>query len=793
MCDNGTFVRTAPGRRKEDCKPCPEGTKNDGFAGFRACGCQDEFYRLDRFDKCYPCPDSGVRCFNESMTLEAGYYWQWISKSEKDYYINFTNNLQIFDDSYDRDLVQFNGSFPKHYQCPRSESCLGGLDAECAEGYTGPLCAVCDKKHYQLIATCFKCPAVHWLIFQICAILLVVVIIIYVVFKGKQRKAGAKRSLTDIILARLKIIVSFYQISSGTLDAFSYVQWPSALTKMSEYAKFVQLNILQIAPLHCFNSRLKMDAYADLVITCSMTAGVILVALAYYHLKRVYLSKRAGKSSIQTDLDATKEACYRNVFLFIFVTYPQTCSKIFQMLPASCHKICQDSSEQQCSSYLKADYSITCFTDKYNQYVILAYAALIYPFAVPLLTVAVLWKYYHKKTLQEAANVALSDEELRSNTKESEKRTRSVDERKQVIKTDSKMCQNTNISKKENHVIKKGDEHLEVISEEQDTIAVANETASPKKTPNSRHIRFMGGEVKHDQLQPVGNYPDENKMSRDEKRPRRQPLSLSKAVRAISETKKVFSNQKGSTSEKKGRRLGRSVVATVPIVAGMSFIFENYADNCWFWETIEMTRKLLLTSSLALIGAEGRNSLGVASMLSGCYAILHAHFMPIPDKFEHALQLTSLLVTFANTCIGMMLKIDQGALLDADAKIMDSLIITVLLVTANVMVTALVVVKYSVAVGQSIYYLIKNPRCSLSCCLSIMLTIDEVQSEARSMASNSGWKTKNLVKPSNDFQVSGVRDAAGEYGLTEVDMNDGGESNEDQEGDEEEKINDEDE
>ena len=71
--------------------------------------------------------------------------------------------------------------------------------------------------------------------------------------------------------------------------------------------------------------------------------------------------------------------------------------------------------------------------------------------------------------------------------------------------------------------------------------------------------------------------------------------------------------------------------------------------------------------------------------------MLHAQYKPIPDRFEHLLQLASLLMTFANTCIGMMLKIDNSALLDDDAKIMDSMIMTVLLVTANVMVTALVV------------------------------------------------------------------------------------------------------
>ncbi|KAK3723362.1 hypothetical protein QZH41_004906 [Actinostola sp. cb2023] len=139
------------------------------------------------------------------------------------------------------------------------------------------------------------------------------------------------------------------------------------------------------------------------------------------------------------------------------------------------------------------------------------------------------------------------------------------------------------------------------------------------------------------------------------------------------------------------RRSERAVVAPIPVVAALGFIYENYTVDCWFWETIEITRKLLLTSSLALIGAEGRTSLGVASVLSGVYAMLHAQYKPIPDRFEHVLQLTSLLVTFANTCIGMMLKIDQTKILDDDAKIMDSMIISVLLVTANVMVTVLVV------------------------------------------------------------------------------------------------------
>lgn len=147
------------------------GTEPERFAGFRACQCQSHYYRLNRFDRCYPCLSYGVTCSNESLTLNPGYYWQWISEYEKNYYNNFTEDLQIFDNSYNKSLALFNGSFPRPYQCPRPLSCKGGMNAECTHGYRGPLCAVCSEGHYKLVATCFKCPAFHWLIFQVCYVL----------------------------------------------------------------------------------------------------------------------------------------------------------------------------------------------------------------------------------------------------------------------------------------------------------------------------------------------------------------------------------------------------------------------------------------------------------------------------------------------------------------------------------------------------------------------------------------------------------------------------------------------
>ena len=73
------------------------------------------------------------------------------------------------------------------------------------------------------------------------------------------------------------------------------------------------------------------------------------------------------------------------------------------------------------------------------------------------------------------------------------------------------------------------------------------------------------------------------------------------------------------------------------IVEGIHFIYENYNERCWYWEIVETIRKLILTSCLSLIGAEGRTYIGMAAMASGFYAVAHAQARPIPDKFEHLL------------------------------------------------------------------------------------------------------------------------------------------------------------
>jgi hypothetical protein len=132
---------------------------------------------------------------------------------------------------------------------------------------------------------------------------------------------------------------------------------------------------------------------------------------------------------------------------------------------------------------------------------------------------------------------------------------------------------------------------------------------------------------------------------------------------------------------------------TAVIFNGIRFLYENYSPTCWFWEVVELVRKIIFSTLLILLNAESRTSLGLTAILSGLYSVLFALHKPIEDAFEHWLQLASLIVTSINFTIGMLMKIPQEETSSGVSNEADSVIVTVLLVAANVAVVVIVVGK----------------------------------------------------------------------------------------------------
>jgi hypothetical protein len=168
---------------------------------------------------------------------------------------------------------------------------------------------------------------------------------------------------------------------AGVYSAFSSISWPSSVIWMQQTLQFIQLNILEIAPLSCITPRLSFNVLQQFAIVIAL--NIIIVALILiYLLIRIAILKRK-KSCSPTDIDdsiaKTKSSCIRNICVFLFATYPKTCASIIQILSVDCVQLCFDDAHAYCDSYLRSDLSVYCHTPVHKTYSLVATCFLVYP------------------------------------------------------------------------------------------------------------------------------------------------------------------------------------------------------------------------------------------------------------------------------------------------------------------------------------------------------------------------------------------------------------------------------
>ncbi|XP_067048531.1 uncharacterized protein [Acropora muricata] len=421
-CPDGSFVRLsdAPGKSHFDCKACPTGTDGKSFAGFRACYCQDGFFRRHMFKGCEACAKyDGFKCANDSFYLKKGYWWKWENETNKEHFISFRDALSKNSSVEKKSTYEYPYPLPQPHRCPRPESCLGGMDSNCSEGYEGPLCDVCRQGYYKQLKTCRECPSKKWMIGQLCLIAAAIFVITVVVAwrSKKQIKKKKGRSLGDLILSKIKIVIGFYQVTFGMIEAFGFIKWPESLTFIGKYSEMLQLNVLQIAPIHCLFANLKVDAFGGLYAILSINTAVIIFGFAFYGIRKVLITRKTLETQEEKvkKISEIKQIAYKAVFFVLFVTYLSTCSKTANVLPLACRSICYTENETQCETFLRDDFTINCSSQEFRRPVIVAYFSVFYVIALPATALVMLWR--HWKTLKTSAD---EDNEESTHTQSSE-------------------------------------------------------------------------------------------------------------------------------------------------------------------------------------------------------------------------------------------------------------------------------------------------------------------------------------------------------------------------------------
>ena len=497
------------------------------------------------FKGCLKCGQGGLKCQDDYTSLKSGYWWEWRNKTHKDHYELYIKNLLTSSPALDAFHVEYPYSIPTPYKCPTEDSCKGGQDSPCENGYEGPLCSVCSSGYYKQLKICTRCPSKKWIVVQSSIVVVILVAIIAVLVRTSRKNNSKKEGLIDKFLSKVKIVIGFYQVTHGLLEAFSYIKWPGSLQFIAKYSGFLQLNVLQITPVQCLLPGLHLDAFGSLFVTMAMNAAVICFSVIGYGLHKLIISRkrRLEEEEKSRRVSQSKALVYKNVFFFLFVTYLSTCSKTAFVLPPACRKLCRDDREALCSRYLKTDYSVSCEGQRYNYMLLVAYISVAYIFALPAASFIALWR------------------------------------------------------------------------------------------------------------------------------------------------------QRSAQSATEGARISQDFASRNEMLSGLRFLFENYKARSWYWELVEMTRKVILTAGLTLVGQESRSYIGLALVIAGMYGIVFSWFKPIQDAMENKLMASSLAVTVVNLVIGAVSKIPSENItgrVDADT---DALLFKILVFIANSLVISLLVGK----------------------------------------------------------------------------------------------------
>ena len=430
-CRAGQFVppERSPGKHATDCQTCPEGTNTTVVAGTRACKCLHGYSRRYRFGKCIRCRNRGFDCSQDYPVLNNGFWMTWQGTSP-DYTSNKTQifnhsenesiceheykayirNLKIRDDTYDRRTMHFNCQMPLPIKCPMERSCVGGIEPRCSADYSGVLCAACKRGYRKRFLQCVQCPNYVLAVIEFVGHIVLFCILVFCLSLAnkptameslKRERLVDTRSVSDIILSSIKILVGFYQVFISIIYALAHVHWPRALRIAIYIFQYIQFQIINLPSLQCINSDWKVNAIDEFWITLVIIITIPFLAFVYYFVKSLHIYCRwLSPSEAKQRRYESGRNCIKFVSLFLFLTYTLMSTKIMEILPISCHSICTAIQNGECEhlmSFLRSDYSIRCPTmyDK-KATLIICYSTLTIPVCLPILLYLLL-KWYAPK------------------------------------------------------------------------------------------------------------------------------------------------------------------------------------------------------------------------------------------------------------------------------------------------------------------------------------------------------------------------------------------------------------
>ena len=580
-------------------------------------------------------------------------------------------------------------------------------DASCYLGHTGPMCKLCIENWAlnDLTGECTDCGSGGNSSEQVGRIAMWVVIALLVVlvvlaFKYREKLNEYFRKNLGFLLAikkmlvkyrvKAKVMLTFMQITSQYVGSCLNPPWPSFYAGFARKLGVVNLNFPALAGASC--------AYKFNFIAYLWISTVLPILMAFLLLLfRTYLmatmpTKTKDDRQQRFDVDHLLALAF---FALTYMVFPSVSVTIFRTF--QCDYDISDTdgydNPDRRLGYMRADYSIPCrgygrltnnpsndFTDlgydrlfgweepsrnveayvsgidTYNAarvYAILM--MLIYPIGIPLMYFVS--TYRSKHLIDPDPLVVLSDVVIAVSPDEESVKFEEGEERKAGRDGHLDITDDSPTSTALRHLTHQA---LRLIDAEQRLIAQAVEVhaerlaeqakkdyqksrafAQRHGTDGATPLRRMSIKA-HEKLAIVKRQFDEDRVadSWQEELP-----GYAAALDVIKEAEALI---EGTLIEEYRASDAR--------VSHLAFLFEAYEPRCWYFETIECLRRLMLTGLLVVIPDEG-NSLNIviAALIAIFYLVVYGGIKPFIDEHVDAFATFAQLMTFLQLFLALLL------------------------------------------------------------------------------------------------------------------------------------------
>ncbi len=462
--------------------------------------------------------------------------------------------------------------------------------------------------------------------------------------------------------------LSFYQIVSTFISSLD-VPWPRTFTSIMARVNVVNINFVELPRTACLHPNTPF--YEQFMgYTLGTTGGLALIGLIWAAGSRllVRLSLRHALPDDKANrLRRFQTVCLSRALLLLYLVYPGVSGVVIAVF--NCHTLASG------RAYLVADHRVQCWTTEHWRYV---GAGIFWLFAIPLgIPVAFLGLLYYFRVPQ-MAKIKVANAWLR----EAVMHTWRLGVPQPPVDVETLGFHDVSDAHLEMlvAVLVLGDEEAMATGVASCSVVAGGAHAHAQYGCGLRRLRRCGkgaaGDVQHTSsvrlsarrqalqktllhwcrtagvlsLPPLAwSEPDEEVS--DDAHKHDKPASMVEA-RTLRRLFSSFSTARLADSS------AESLAALEQrALRKVGFLFESYAIQCWYWEVIELGRKLILTSILALVAPGSATQITVGTLVAFAMLLLFQRLRPYASDDMNFVASIAQVNLFCFLFVGLLLKV----------------------------------------------------------------------------------------------------------------------------------------